>query len=397
MFSPDSRKKEQLPLVLSRALLLAVIACVVGIGRLAPASDAGTRSAALREIAPLVEQAIEKGDCPGAVVYISHQFRPIYFRAFGNRQLEPEVERMTRDTVFDMASLTKVMATATAVMVLVDEGKVDLHAPVAQYLPEFGQNGKEGVTVEQLLRHRGGLIPDNPIGDYENGPAEAWKRICELKPIYSPGTRFRYTDVGYIVLGKLIERVSGQSLDEFARERIYRPLGMEDTTFNPPVSLRSRCAPCDRRNGDWIRGVVHDPRAFLLGGVAGHAGLFSTASDTAIFAHMIVNGGEWNGVRVLSREAVRLMTDPGDTPPGQERGLGWDIDTGYSGPRGELFPRSSFGHTGFTGTSLWIDPASQTVVILLTNRLHPDGRGDVRWLRRQLGTIAARAVGYADG
>ncbi len=350
----------------------------------------------LDEIEHLVRRAIRQGDCPGAVVCITHNYRPLYLRAFGHRQLKPEPVPMTVDTVFDMASLTKVMATATSVMILIDEDRVELTAPVARYLPEFGTAGKEDVTVEQLLRHRGGLVPDNPIEDYRHGPKEAWRRICALKPVYRPGEKFWYTDVGYIVLGKLVERVSGEPLDLFARRRIFEPLGMHDTCFNPPERLVARCAPCDLRNGRWIKGVVHDPRSYLLGGVAGHAGLFSTAKDTATFAHMILNRGEWNGTRILSPETVALMIDGGHTPPGQRRGLGWDIDTGYSSPRGQLFPKTSFGHTGFTGTSLWIDPGTRTVVIVLTNRLHPDGKGDVRWLRKAIATVAAKAVGLGD-
>ncbi len=348
----------------------------------------------LARIDQLVEQAIGRGDCPGAVVLVTHRYRPVWFKAYGHRQLRPVPELMTRDTLFDMASLTKVMATATSVMILIDRGRIALDDPVARYLPEFGTNGKERITVEQLLRHRGGLIPDNPLRDYRHGPEEAWRRICALRPVYPVGERFKYTDVGYIVLGKLVERVSGKPLDRFAHEEIFDPLGMKDTMFCPPPELHSRCAPADRRNGRWIRGEVHDPRAYLLGGVAGHAGLFSTATDTATFAHMILAGGSWRGRRILSEGAVRLMVDPGDTPHGQMRGLGWDIDTGYSGPRGERFPVGSFGHTGFTGTSLWIDPESRTVVIILTNRLHPDGKGDVRRLRREIATVVAEAVGY---
>ena len=348
----------------------------------------------LARIDELVQRAIDRGDCPGAVVLVTHRFKPIWFKAYGHRQLKPTPEPMTRETIFDMASLTKVMATATSVMVLVDRGKVALGDPVAEYLPEFGRAGKEKITVEQLLRHRGGLIPDNPLWDYREGPERAWERICLLKPVYPVGQRFRYTDVGYIVLGKLVERVSGRSLDQFARAEIFEPLGMNETMFCPPPEQRVRCAPADKRNGRWIRGQVHDPRAYLLGGVAGHAGLFSTATDTATFAHMILSGGRWRGRRILSEGAVRLMTSPGSTPRGEMRGLGWDIDTPYSGPRGERFPLGSFGHTGFTGTSLWIDPASQTVVVILTNRLHPDSKGDVRWLRREVATVVAKAVGY---
>jgi uncharacterized protein YbbC (DUF1343 family) len=346
----------------------------------------------LGHIDEVVREAIARRELPGAVILVGRQGRIVYWRAFGHRALEPAPIPMTRDTVFDLASLTKVVATATSVMILVERGKIRLSDPVARYIPEFAQNGKGRITIEHLLQHRGGLIADNDLADYREGPERAMERIYALGTVAEPGTRFLYSDVGYIVLGELVRRVSGQRLDEFARENIFRPLGMTETTFTPTGALRYRCAPTERREGRWMIGEVHDPRAYALGGVAGHAGLFSTARDLAIYCQMVLNGGEFRGVRILSPMGVRRMIEVRGLPPDEWRGLGWDIHTGYSSNRGDLFPIGSFGHTGFTGTSLWIDPASQTFVVFLSNRVHPDGRGDVTALRGRVASIVAAAI-----
>lgn len=346
----------------------------------------------LARIEEVVQEAIARRQLPGAVILVARQGRIVYWRAFGYRALEPERIPMTRDTVFDLASLTKVVVTATSVMLLVERGKIRLGDPVARYIPEFAQNGKERITIEHLLLHRGGLIADNDLADYRDGPEKAMERIYALGTVAEPGTRFIYSDVGYIVLGELVRRVSGQRLDEFARENIFRPLGMTETTFTPTGALRQRCAPTERREGRWMQGEVHDPRAYALGGVAGHAGLFSTARDLAIYCQMILNGGGFRGVRILSPLGVRRMVESRGLPFQEMRGLGWDINTGYSSNRGDLFPIGSFGHTGFTGTSFWIDPTSQTFVIFLSNRVHPDGRGDVTSLRGRVASIVAAAI-----
>jgi len=352
----------------------------------------GMSSQRLAHIDEVVQEAIARRELPGAVILVGRQGRIVYWRAFGHRALEPKPLPMTRDTVFDLASLTKVVATATSVMILVERGKIRLSDPVARYIPEFAQNGKERITIEQVLQHRGGLIAVNDMGDYREGPEKALERIYALGTVAEPGTRFLYSDVGYIVLGELVRRVSGQRLDEFARENIFRPLGMTETTFTPTGALRERCAPTERREGRWMIGEVHDPRAYALGGVAGHAGLFSTARDLAIYCQMILNGGEFRGMRILSPMGVRRMIEVRGLPPDEWRGLGWDIHTGYSSNRGDLFPIGSFGHTGFTGTSLWIDPTSQTFVVFLSNRVHPDGRGDVTALRGRVASIVAAAI-----
>lgn len=337
-----------------------------------------------------VEQAMREGKLPGCVVAIGRHGKLAMFKAFGHRRLEPAREAMTSDTLFDLASLTKPVATATSVMLLAEEGKIRLEDPVGCYLPEFRGKGKESVTVRELLTHQGGLVADNPLSDYLEGPSKAWQRIMDLAPVAPPGTRFIYSDVGYLVLGKLVERVSGKGLDEFARARIFLPLGMEETGFRPAEPLRRRAAPADRREGGWIQGEVHDPRAFHLGGVAGHAGLFSTAADLARFAQMMLGRGQYAGRRVLHPETVARMTCPRPVSAGL-RGLGWDIRTGYSTNRGDAMSRRAFGHGGFTGTALWIDPQLDLFVIFLSNRLHPAGKGEVNRLAGRIGDLAARA------
>ncbi len=338
-----------------------------------------------------VKEGIARGDCPGAVVLVLHDGQVVWRKAYGLRGREPE-EPMTVDTLFDLASLTKPVATATSVMRLVETGKLRLSDRVAQHLPAFGQNGKDKVTVEHLLLHTSGLLADNAEADYRDGRAKALERVFALPLRTPPGERFVYSDVGYIVLGELVERLGGKPLDVFARENVFEPLGMKETTFRPEGKLKERAAPTQRREGRWMRGEVHDPRAYALGGVAGHAGLFSTADDLAVYARMILDGGAFKDRRVLAPLTVRLMTEARPVPGGL-RAYGWDVNTSYSSNRGELFPRGdSFGHTGFTGTSLWIDPTTRTAVIFLSNRVHPDGKGNVTRLRGQVATLAAAAV-----
>jgi CubicO group peptidase (beta-lactamase class C family) len=353
----------------------------------------------LGDIDRVVRRAIARGELPGAVVLITHRGEVVFRKAYGLRAKLPASVPMTCDTVFDLASLTKPVATATSVMILREQGKLRLSDRVVAYRPAFGQNGKDRITLEQLLLHTSGLIADNPVADYRDGPVRALEQIDQLRPVVQPGSRFIYSDVNYIVLGEIVHKVSGVALDEFARRHIFAPLGMKETCFRPTGALKARAAPTERRAGHWMAGEVHDPRAYALGGVAGHAGLFSTADDLAVYARMILGGGQFAGHRVLSAASVREMTRPRTVPLRRGQGmraLGWDVQTPYSSNRGDLFPRGeSFGHTGFTGTSIWMDPASETAVILLSNRVHPDGKGDVKRVRGEVATIAAAAVGLS--
>jgi uncharacterized protein YbbC (DUF1343 family) len=339
----------------------------------------------------LIQHAIEEGEIPGAVLLVGVGDRVVYRKAFGQQVVEPEPQPMAVDAIFDLASLTKPVATASSVMLLVQRGQLSLSDRVAAYLPDFAVNGKGDITIEQLLLHTSGLIADNPMSDYEEGKQQALQRICELRPVRRPGSAFVYSDVGYIVLGKLVEIIDGRTLDVFTDEEIFEPLGMKNTMFTPPDSITNKCVPTEQRDGRWLRGRVHDPRAAALEGVAGHAGLFSTADDLARWCQMMI---QQPGSTVLAPATINRMTWPQCVEPQLDcRGLGLDIDTALSSARGDLFPpMQSFGHTGFTGTSFWIDPTRDCYVILLTSRLHPDGRGSVVDLRRNVASVVAGAV-----
>lgn len=358
---------------------------------LARPEDVGMNPGRLREIDRIVAEGLQAKQMPGCVVLVGRRGKTVLLKAYGHRQLEPGRVEMTTDTVFDLASLTKPIATATSVMILVRRGRLRLDDRVSEHVPEFGQNGKEDVTVFQLLTHQGGLIPDNALADYTDGPEKAWERIFALKPYVPPASKFVYSDVGYLVLGEVVRRVSGKGLHEFSRDEIFQPLGMKETAYLPQDGLRRRAAPTEKRNGTWMRGEVHDPRAYLLGGVAGHAGLFSTAEDLAVYARMMLGGGQVGGVRVLDPQTVATMTRPYQVSGGF-RGLGWDVKTGYSSNRGGSFSARAFGHGGFTGTTIWMDPELGLFVIFLSSRLHPDGKGSVNRLAGRIGTVAADAV-----
>jgi uncharacterized protein YbbC (DUF1343 family) len=307
---------------------------------------------------------------------------------------------MTPDTIFDLASLTKVIATTTAVMQLVERGMISLEDPVADYWPEFKAHGKEDITVRELLTHYSGLRPDLDLKPEWSGYETALPMIVEETPVAVPGTRFIYSDINFETLGEIVRRVSGQPLEVFCAQNIFQPLGMKDTFFSPPPAVHDRIAPTQYQLGEtgkMLWGEVHDLTAYNMGGVAGHAGLFSTADDLAIFAQMLLNGGTYAGARVLSPLSVEKMTTPQAPPDAMIlRGLGWDIDSPYASNRGELYPLGSYGHTGWTGTSIWIDPVSRTYVILLTNRVHPDGKGDVVGLRTRVASVVAAALGPAS-
>ncbi|NNJ27627.1 serine hydrolase domain-containing protein [Alienimonas chondri] len=342
----------------------------------------------------LVAEGIEDGEMPGCVVLVGRRDGVVWRKAYDDRAIEPQREPMTLDTRFDLASLTKPIATACSVMHLAERGKLDLDAPVADRLPAFGANGKGTITPTRLLTHTGGLIADNALSDYADGPDAAWTAICELEPRAVPGERFTYSDVGFIVLGKLVEEASGVPLNEYAAQHLFAPLGMTRTGFVPDKSVHGETAPTERRDGRWLRGEVHDPRAAALDGVAGHAGLFATADDLGRFARMLLGEGrltDEGAVRLLKPETVRRMTAPRSVPGGL-RTLGWDNRSAYSGNRGDLFSDAAFGHGGFTGTGLWIDPERDLFVVFLSNRLHPDGRGSVNRLIGRINTVVAAAA-----
>lgn len=359
-------------------------------GRVAPVKFDSQKLAAMDAA---VAEAIANQKCPGGVLWVERDQQACR-KAYGKRAVVPEDEPMTEDTIFDAASLTKVLATTPAVMKLVERGKVSLDGRVTEYLPEFAGEGRDAITVRQLLTHTSGLPPGiSTRGDWR-GQSEAFKRACAAEVQTPPGTAFRYSDINFILLGVLVERMSGVGLDQFVRHEFYEPLKMRDTGYLPDTNRLARVAPTEVVDGGVLRGVVHDPTARKMGGVAGHAGLFTTAADLARFARMMLNEGQLDGVRVLKPESVRLMTTP-QTPPGLAtvRGLGWDLRSSYSNPRGRWFSDASYGHTGWTGTSIWIDPRADAFVVFLSNRNHPTEAGSVKALRETLGTLAAEAMG----
>jgi uncharacterized protein YbbC (DUF1343 family)/CubicO group peptidase (beta-lactamase class C family) len=372
----------------------------------APARTAEPRIAPSPSFAPIasvVNAAIARHELPGAVVLVGRGDATLYHEAFGARAVQPAREAMTEDTIFDLASLTKVVATTTSVMQLMEQGRLRLSDRVAQFISDFGRYGKNGITIRDLLTHTSGLRPDLELDVEFSGADEAIRRASEEVPLAPPGERFIYSDINFFLLGAIVERVSGERLDRYSARHVFGPLQMTDTLFLPPESLRRRIAPtercdllawpCSRPDAPFLRGVVHDPTSRRMGGVAGHAGLFSTAADLSRFCRMLLGGGRLGTARVLSAATVARMTAP-STPTTMRdvRGLGWDIDSMYSANRGELFPLGSYGHTGFTGTSLWLDPASKSYVVFLSNRVHPDGKGDVTPLRARVATIAAAVL-----
>ena len=349
----------------------------------------------LTTLDPIINDAIAQQQIPGAVVIIGHDGQVVYRKAYGNRALVPRREAMTLDTVFDCASLTKVVATTTAIMQLWEQGKFRMSDPVSKYLPEFAQNGKQDITIRQLLVHYSGLPEDLDLARKWEGKDTAYRMAFEETPERAPGSSFAYSDINFVVLGALVERFSGEPLDEYAAKHVFAPLGMTETRFLPPASWLPRIAPTeDSENHHVLRGLVHDPTARRMGGVAGHAGVFSTADDLAIFAQALLDGGRG----VLTPPTVAKMTTPQQPATGTAlRGFGWDIDSPFSTNRGELLPVGGYGHTGFTGTSLWIDPATKTYIVLLTNAVHMNAvpakeKGSAVSLRTKVATAVAAAL-----
>jgi len=320
------------------------------------------------KVVHLTEKGISDGAFPGGVLLVAVGGEVLLHRAFGRFTYETDSASVRPDTIYDLASLTKVVATTSMAMALYEDGKLDLDEKVRTYVPEFGGGPRELVTVRHLLAHSSGLPAWADIYRRARGKEEFLRCICEVPLEAPPGERTVYSDLGMILLGAVLERISGEPLDSFCRRRIFEPLGMDDTLFNPPPSLRPRIAPTEvvpERGLVW--GEVHDENAWAMGGVAPHAGLFGTAGDLFKFARMMSDGGTYGGTRLFEEGTVRLFTS---WVPGSTRALGWDKPSeGCS--CGRYFSPSSFGHTGFTGTSVWADPERSLVVVLLTNRVHP--------------------------
>ena len=342
-----------------------------------------------------IERAIAAGQLPGAVLLIGHDGQVVYRKAYGSRALIPAREPMTVDTVFDLASLTKVVATTPCLMKLLEDGRIRLDDPVTNYLPEF-QGGHSTITLRNLMTHFSGLPPDLDLTTPWTGYDAAIALALSGKPRGPAGARFAYSDINFILLGEIVRRLAGEPLPDYARRLVFDPLEMHDTMFQPPASLLPRIAPTeiDPATGRVLRGVVHDPTARRMGGIAGHAGLFGTAGDLARFCQMMLDRGAGGGRQLFNPLTIEKFTTP-QSPPDQPilRGLGWDIDSPLSGNRGDLFPIGSYGHTGFTGTSIWIDPFSRTYVILLANSVHPHHGKPLTSLRGRIATIAAAAYG----
>jgi uncharacterized protein YbbC (DUF1343 family)/CubicO group peptidase (beta-lactamase class C family) len=383
---------EALRRLLSAVLLSAILPVLLSAHASAqetPASPEPAQHAGFANIDAIMNRAVAEGNIPGGVVLIGHNGKVVYRKGFGWRSVEPARESMTLDTVFDLASLTKCVATTTAMMQLFEAGRVRLNDPVSAYLKDFAQNGKQDITIRELMTHYSGLPPDLDLAAPWQSRATAFRMAMEAKPEYPPGSRFVYSDINFETLGFLVEQVTGESLNDYAAQHIFAPLGMRDTRFLPPKEWLTRIAPTQYdEHGVMLRGIVHDPTARRMGGVAGHAGLFSTADDLARFAQALLSGSP-----VLSPLAIEKMSTPQQPANAPSvRGLGWDIDSPFASNRGELLPVGSFGHTGFTGTSLWIDPVTDTYIIILTNAVHPRGGKSAVALRTKIATAAVDAL-----
>jgi CubicO group peptidase (beta-lactamase class C family) len=367
----------------------------------------GLQASYLNYIDTAVAKSIGAGELPGAVVLVARHGQIAYFKAFGNRSVRPKTEPMTVDTIFDLSSLTKVVATTPSIMLLVENGTLRLEDKVKRYLPKFTGGGKDNITLRQLLTHYSGLRPDFDLSREWFGYPAALEELWKITTVSDPGKEFAYSDLNFIALGEIIHSVSGETLDVFAREHVFVPLDMKDTCFRPPEKMIPRIAPTEKRSNTlqylkglpskasldvMVRGEVHDPTAWRMGGVAGHAGVFSSAQDLAIYAQMLLDSGAYPGGRFLSPATIQAMTSPqSPDKSSQVRGYGWDIESSYSSPRGDIFAKG-YGHTGFSGTSLWIHPPTESFIIILSNRVHPDGGKDINHLRGAIANIVAGAI-----
>jgi CubicO group peptidase (beta-lactamase class C family) len=384
--------------------LAAGVAAAATLPRARQPEEVGMSAKRLALLDGLIDEALARKDFPGAVLLVARKGKIVYRKAFGLSQLVPEPRPMEPDMIFDLASLTKPVATATSVMLLVERGRLRLWDKVSEYVPGFTpylhEKGLPGEPARlfHLLTHTSGLPPYTDPKEVEKlygrpCPTEDLvKHIAGLTKESEPGERFVYSCLNYITLAHIIKKVSGSDVAGFSSENIFKPLGMDRTGYNPPEAWRERCVPTEVVDGTPLRGVVHDPLARLQGGVSGNAGLFSTADDLAVFAEMLLEGGRFRDARVLSPLAVERLTEIYPKYPEFGRGLGWDFTSDYATVKGDLFGLRSFGHSGYTGTSLWIDPETKTIVVLLTNRVHPDDRGEIIALRSKVANVVAASI-----
>jgi CubicO group peptidase (beta-lactamase class C family) len=385
----------------------ALLACLACSGKGLPggsAKDVGMDPARLKRVSSIVREAIARKDFPGAVVLVQRKGKVVLREAYGDSQTVPERRPMTADMIFDLASLTKPIATATAVMILAERGELSLYEKVKSYIPEFAPfpepDGKPGEDIRlwHLMTHTSGLPPYTDAAEAEKKfgspvPVESLViHIGGLPKTDPPGAKFTYSCLNYITLAAIVKKISRKSIAEFAAREIFEPLGMARTMYNPPPDLRSLVVPTQVYDGKPLVGIVHDPLARAQGGVSGNAGLFSTADDLAVFAQMMLNKGEYKGRRLLSPLTVERMTSIYSKAQGMGRGLGWDISSAYASVAGDIFAPGSYGHSGYTGTSIWIDPETQTSVIFLTNRVHPDDGGEIIAMRGRLANAVAASI-----
>ena len=340
------------------------------------------------EIDQVVKEEIAKGNFPGAVVLVGKEDDIVYWQAFGNKIIDPCEEQTDINTIFDLASMTKPIATATSIMILRDRKAISLDDNVGKYLPAFACKGKEEARIEHLLTHTSGLPAYTNAAELKEQfgspcPDKVIEKICSFEATSKPGEEFRYSCLGYIILAKIVETISGQNIGDFSKENVFNPLGMKHTSFNPPDSWKQNIAATEVIDGVPLRGVVHDPLARLRAGLSGNAGLFSNAYDLSIYCRMLLNGGKLNGKRILSPESVKLLT----TARSHGRACGFDVNSAYAWVKGSYAPEVAFCHTGYTGTSIVCDPVSKTYIIILTNRVHPKDDGTTKAVRTKVADI----------
>jgi serine-type D-Ala-D-Ala carboxypeptidase len=395
---------------ISTLILIALLtsSCGLDTGGTTNPEEVGLSAKHLLLLDGIIKESITRKDFPGAVILVGRKGKIIYRKAFGESQRVPQHRPMDVKMIFDLASLTKPIATATSIMVLLEQGKVSLDEKVKDYVPEFATyidaDGKPGEDARlwHLLTHTSGLLPYDPPEANAEAVEKKYGKSCPTEQLVSsiaqlpktdpPGTAFHYSCLGYITLAHILKKISGEDITEYSQKHIFKPLGMKHTFYVPAEKYRPLCVPTQVFEGKPLMGVVHDPLARLQGGISGNAGLFSTADDLAVFAQMMLNQGEYRGVRILSPLTLAKMTSLWPKASFAGRGLGWDLSSDYSTNRGDLFGPHSYGHTGYTGTSLWIDPDTDTFIIFLTNRVHPDDKGIVSAMRSRVANVVASSI-----